>query len=56
MARRVLHALSTTGGWDGNQIWRPLPARDPQTIRNLFEIKVCRFLRKKDRLIPALMQ
>jgi ribosomal protein S27E len=51
-----LHALATAGGWDGDQTWSPLPAWDPRAIRNLFEIEVFRFLRRKGLLSRERME
>jgi len=51
-----LHALATAGGWDRSRTWRPLPAWDHGALRELFEIEVFRFLRRKELLSRERME
>jgi hypothetical protein len=43
-----LHALVTSGGWDRSRVWPLLPTWDQGVLRELFEIEVFRFLRKRE--------
>jgi hypothetical protein len=51
-----LHALVTSGGWDRSRVWRPVPTWDQGVLRELFEIEVFRFLRKRGLLSRERME
>ena len=51
-----LHALVTSGGWDQSRSWHPLPTWDQGVLRELFEIEVFRFLRKRELLSRERME
>ena len=51
-----LHALVTSGGWDRNRSWHPVPMWEQGVLRELFEIEVFRFLRKRELLSRERME
>ena len=51
-----LHALVTSGGWDRKGVWHPLPTWDQGVLRELFEIEVFRYLRRRDLLSRERME
>jgi hypothetical protein len=51
-----LHALVTSGGWDQSRSWHPMETWDQSVLRELFEIEVFRFLRKRELLSRERME
>lgn len=51
-----LHTLVTAGGWNGARTWCPLCAWNEGALRELFEIEVFRFLRKRELLSRERME